>query len=144
MFPAFGWSVGDLVVAVRLTWKIIEAFREAGGAAQKYSQEVEFLQRVKRTLELLHRYVKCNPDDEFVADIAEDAKRIQALWANVAAYFEQYEASLGELRSANLARKSYDTVNYTLKDLSGKVQELKDLAKEPLDLIQMQLVLQVR
>lgn len=141
---AFGWSAGDLAAAGKLTWKVVRAFREAGGASEKYKHEVQFLQGFQRTLELLQRYVESNTEDTFAPEIGEQSKRIQAHWEKFAVYLKEYDRFLSDKASANAFGRGLSIVKYTLKDLAGQVDKLKKAATEPLSSINMLLGMQIR
>src|SRR6266480_1870057 len=68
---AFGWSVGDLVSATRVTYRIGRALRETDGAASDYRETVAFLNCLAVTLERLGSL-----NDIFVR--LEDVRAIQA------------------------------------------------------------------
>jgi len=50
---AFGWSVGDLVLAIRFVVKTGQALKDTGGASDDYQESVDFLHGVEATLENL-------------------------------------------------------------------------------------------
>jgi hypothetical protein len=60
MMIAFGWSVGDIAVAVTLIVKVSKAFKDGSGAVADYDKTVAFLDNLKLSLDALKEYVEQN------------------------------------------------------------------------------------
>jgi hypothetical protein len=54
----FGWSAGDIAVALKLLFNLVEALDSADGASRNYREAVGFLKDLTRTV----RYISELPD----------------------------------------------------------------------------------
>ena len=139
---SFGWSVGDIAQAVKIIVQVTKAFKATGGAASKYEDASGFLQSLKTTLDHLAHYVDLNCSDVYARDILEQLERITSPWNNFKAFISKYEKSLGPSSRQSKLGKAPQTVQYTLKDLSGEVDRLRAAVAQPLQAINTLLSLQ--
>ncbi|KAF2492873.1 hypothetical protein BU16DRAFT_583936 [Lophium mytilinum] len=143
MVVAFGWSAGDIVAGIRVTVKICEAFKESGGAASKYKQTVDFLDGFKLTLEHLKTYIDGNPADSHASSISDQIEKIKVHFESFQNAIEKYEKALGEASTTGLVKKVSRKMRWTLKEMSGDVDNLKAAVMQPLQIINTLLSLQM-
>ena len=60
--PAFGWSVGDIALAIKLISQTF-AFREVGGAKKQHEATAAFLDTFYRSLKRVKEYIDSNEND---------------------------------------------------------------------------------
>lgn len=132
---SFGWSVGDTVSAVKITIKVVSAFKSTSGAVEKYQQSVDFLKSFESTLTQLRRYIQSNPNDKYASDLSERLQSISKPWKRFEEFVKKYEDTLGKKSKKSRLGKAPQIVVYTLKDLDGEVQRLKEAVSTPFQLI---------
>jgi len=143
MLPVgFGWSAGDVAIAIRVLVKVGKAFRHAGGAATQYSEAVAYLESLRTTLDHLARYAQTQTDDFYVESIAGQLEVIEQPWRAFAAFLARFEASLGLESGRNFAQRAPRTIHYALKDLPGEIDKLKLAISHPLQVVNIMLALQ--
>jgi hypothetical protein len=146
--PAFGFSVGDFIAGGQILVQVIGAFKEAGGASSKYATEVSFLNSLKSTLEHLERFVdgtrgSSSQASEMPRDISKLLQGIREPWEEFKKVLDKYEPSLGASSSRSKLARAPRTIQFTVKDISGKVEKLRRQTEEPLQAINSLLSLQV-
>jgi hypothetical protein len=142
--PPFGFSVGDFIAGGQLLVKVISAFKEAGGASSKYASEVSFLNSLKSTLDHLEQYLgNTSHSNHLFPDISKLLQEIREPWEDFKGFLDKYEPSLGVSSSRSKLGKAPRTIQYTLKDISGKVEKLRRQTQEPLQAVNSLLSLHV-
>ena len=63
VMASFGWSAGDLALAIKIIYEVGNALKDTGGASSDYQETVAFLQFLATTLDRLHAYVFANSDN---------------------------------------------------------------------------------
>ncbi|KUJ08713.1 uncharacterized protein LY89DRAFT_741560 [Mollisia scopiformis] len=159
--PAFGFSVGDFIAGAQILTQVIKAFKEAGGASSKYLREVSFLNSFKATLEHLERFVSSTtsqpipssttattlPSQTQASNLPQDISKllqdIKAPWQEFKTFLDRYETSLGAESSRSRLAKVPRTVQFTVKDIGGKVEKLRNQVEQPLQAVNSLLALHV-
>lgn len=144
--PAFGFSVGDFIAGARILVQVIDAFREVGGASSKYATQVSFLQSLKATLEHLERHVRNTAQSDLSEDISKLLNDIWGPWTEFKKFLEKHERSLGQI--ANKPRRSDlgkipRVIQFTMHDISGKVEKLRREIQQPLAAVNSLLLLHI-
>jgi hypothetical protein len=147
--PGFGFSVGDFITGGQVLIQVIKAFKETGGASAKYAVEVSFLMRFKATLDHLERFVSSasssrdSQGNELPQDILKLLQDIREPWQDFKTFLDKYKSSLGASSSRSKLAKAPRTVQYTIKDISGKVDKLRQHTEQPLQAVNSLLSLHV-
>ncbi|KAH9213226.1 hypothetical protein DL95DRAFT_447242 [Leptodontidium sp. 2 PMI_412] len=142
--PAFGFSVGDFIAGGQLLIEVINAFKEAGGASSKYASEVSFLNGLKSTLDHLEQFVSSTSQSNQLSPvISKLLNDIRGPWDEFKKFLDKYEPSLGASSSRSKLGKAPRTIQYTAKDISGKVGNLRRQTEQPLQAVNSLLSLHV-
>jgi hypothetical protein len=144
--PGFRFSVGDFIAGGQVLIEVISAFKEAGGASSKYASEVSFLNSLKTTLDHLEKFVRSSSSrskDNLPQDIAKLLQEIREPWEEFKNFLDKYEPSLGASSSKSKLGKAPRTIQYTVKDISGKVEKLRRQTEQPLQAVNSLLSLHV-
>ncbi|KAL4912119.1 hypothetical protein BDW62DRAFT_206789 [Aspergillus aurantiobrunneus] len=144
--PAFGFSVGDFIAGTRLLVQIIDAFKNADGASSKYAAQVSFLHSFKATLEHLARHIQKTPQCELSEDIASLLGDISVPWAAFKTFLAKHERALGQIANksgTDKLRRIPRVVQFTMNEISGKVDKLRTEIQQPLAAVNSLLLLQV-
>jgi hypothetical protein len=128
--------LGRLVIDIR------EAFKEAGGASSKYGSELLFLQGFQTTLKRLEEYTRnatggdaMGSDRLYTQDIADLLPLIAKPLEEFKTFLSKYRKSLAKGSTASKFKKAVRTISFTLKDLGGKVDDLRVQIEQPLQAI---------
>jgi hypothetical protein len=141
--PAFGFSVGDFVAGIEILIKVGYAFKETGGAASKYVEEVAFLNALTSTILRLEEYAKVSPQNEISKDISKLVEVIREPLAEFKAFLDKYMMSLGASSTRSTIAKVPRTVTYTVKVIRGKVETLRRQIEQPISAVNSLLSLRV-
>jgi hypothetical protein len=142
--PGFGFSVGDFIAGAQILVRVIDAFKEAGGASSKYAKQVSFLQGFKATLEHLERHIRSSSPSDLSDDISKLLDNIQTPWNEFKSFLEKYDRALAQTANKSAKpnfRKIPQVIQFTLNDLSGKVEKLRREIQEPLAAVNSLLIL---
>lgn len=120
--------------------KVIKAFKDAGGTSSKYESEVSFLNSLKLTLDHLGKLVEgastSDPQSNHLPqDISKLLQDIQEPWEEFKEFLDKYEASLGVSSKRSMLASAPRIIQYTMKDISGKVEKLRQRAEHPLQAV---------
>ncbi|PMD66546.1 uncharacterized protein K444DRAFT_120472 [Hyaloscypha bicolor E] len=144
--PVFGFSVGDFIAGGQILIETVKAFKEAGGASSKYASELSFLNSLKSTFDHLERFASSTSSpqsNDLLQDISKLLQDIREPWQEFRTFLDKYEPSLGASSSRSKVAKARRTIQYTLKDISGKVEKLRRQTENPLQAINSLLSLHV-
>jgi uncharacterized protein YoxC len=144
--PGFGFSVGDFIAGGQILIQVINAFKEAGGASSKYASEVSFLTSLKLTIDHLERFVSktsSSQSNDLPQDVSKLLQDIREPWEDFKMFLDKYEPSLGSSSSRSKLAKAPRTIQYTVKDISGKVEKLRRQTEQPLQAVNSLLSLHV-
>jgi hypothetical protein len=144
--PGFGFSIGDFIAGGQIITQVIKAFKEAGGASSKYASEVSFLNGLKATLDHLERFVgstESSQSNDLPQDISKLLQDIREPWQEFKTFLDKYESSLGTSSSRSKFAKAPRTIQYTVNDISGKVEKLRSQTEQPLQAVNSLLSLHV-
>ncbi|MCJ1455980.1 hypothetical protein MMC28_006337 [Mycoblastus sanguinarius] len=143
--PLFGWSAGDVVQSIKIIIKIVEAFKETGGAATKFAETTAFLDHFNTTLNRIKEYASDNTQAKYSATIVDQIKLIDNPYCTFEKYMLEFEPALGEVPTEGRQKKAKKKIKWAMKELSevsGKVAELKKAVTEPLVFVGQLLLLQ--
>ena len=134
---SFGWSVSDVLSAVKFLHSLRTALKESGGAAETYRQDSLYLSNVSSVLEKVVSAVNHGPLQE---PLEHGVREITVHIENMGTTLEKYRSSLVNSRSGIgfFVRRSSRKVQYGLF-LSGEVQELRKRISEQLQVTQLEL-----
>ena len=71
---AFGWSVGDLVFAVKIAARVISTIRIVDGAVSKYAEEVAFFNSLNAAFRRLEEVAEAGADSEIPEGAVVDVR----------------------------------------------------------------------
>ena len=139
---AFGFSVGDFIAGTKLVVDVLGAFKEAGGASSKYAAEALFLENLIATIKNVQDYQNKTPDEELPKDILKLTKHVDKPLTEFSAFLDKYKASLGKTSTKSTAGKAAKIVIYTIKNICGKVKDLRQQVEQSLQAVNCLLALQ--
>lgn len=120
--PTFGWSAGDIIQSIRVTWTIVEAFDPAKGSQKKHAESRAFLRALVPVLQRIQQYLKNPPQDAYKNDMEIQAQIIgEAYAASEAPLDKRLGLSSGSMNTNFVAH----TLLSALDDISEKAQKLK-------------------
>lgn len=137
-----GWSVGDIIAGIRLTVKVVEAFKSSSGASVKYQQEVRFLENYRKTLEHLKCFIHSHVDGPYITSISEELAQVEKPWKNFKAFLNKYERSLKADSCRSSLLKAPRTIQYSFKDLAMEVNKFRTAIDQHFQLLNTLLSLQ--
>lgn len=143
VLPYFGWSVGDIAVAITILYKISTAFKEAGGAVDQYSETISFLEVFALTLNRLKEYTLSNAEAKFSNDIVDQVKIVSAQYTRFEDYLQTYDPTLSSKPTKKRIKAVGKKVKWAIDELREKVNELKAGVSNPLMFIHPLLSLQL-
>lgn len=141
--PAFGWSAGDVAVAVRLIYTISKAFKDSGGATSGYEESVNFLNSIGATFSHLEEHIENDPHDDYSRDIATQLRTMDKPWNTFKTYLAKYEKSLSPDSMRPSVAKVPRKVQWAVKELDGEITKLKSAVCQPLNAINTLLALSI-
>lgn len=141
--PAFGFSVGDFIAATKLLIEVINSFKESGGAADKFASETAFLTSLVSTVGHVNDYMLGTPPNDIATDIAKLTALMKKPLSEFKKFLDKHEAALGKRPTKSALGKVKLTMNFTMKDVSGKIEKLRRQVEQPLQAVNTLLALQV-
>lgn len=142
MIAGFGWSAGDIAIAIKVLVQVGKAFHSTTGAAAKYNEAIRFLQSLRTTLDHVANYARSNEDDFYADDIVAQLERLRAAWVAFEAFLAPFDTSLSSASSRTSFRRAPRTIEYALRDLGGEIDKLKIAVTQPLQVVNVLLSLQ--
>ncbi len=128
--PGLGWSVSDLVLAIKVIYKVSGAIRDADGAEQQYASTAAFLDAFGRTIERIKEYIESDQDDAFHGpDLVVQMNLVHAEYMKFDAYLKTYEPGLS---SVSFARRVAAKTKWAVRELNQRVAELKKAVLSPM------------
>jgi hypothetical protein len=127
---SFGWSVGDIALAVKAIVKVGKAVRESGGAASEYQDAVSFLTSIEKTLRGLETLLRENPNLKWEAELVEQGNNLRDAVTKFKDKIEKYEQSLGEDTERKKARRVPREIQFAVF-VSDQVKELRVQVMQP-------------
>jgi len=131
---SFGWSAGDISMAIAIIIKTVKALDEANGAANEYRETISFLQNLHDTLDKLLVFSRKEKEDQ-LENRLQLRNQVEAMKPKVMEFLiyinKRYEDSLGTRQPGAGKKKSY-TINCVKGKLewavftSAKVKALKE------------------
>lgn len=124
----FGFSAGDIVVAIKIIWHIIKAFDTAKGAPKKYAISHGFLRQLLPVLQRIQAQVDGTKDKDVRQDYEDTSQNIFAAYS----HFEHYLEKKHGLSSKEPSRvdRALSTISWALNELHEKVQKLRSEVSE--------------
>src|SRR5437762_990911 len=119
MTPAFGFSVGDFISAIRVIQKICNSLQTAGGASTQYQRVMVELNGLSN---VLHQLEKIEPTED-------DAGQVNTLRAMVRACELQLSDFLSKLEKYKASLTPFSTSS-TLKAAGRKAQWALEMESE--------------
>jgi len=92
---SFGWSVGDLVAAIKLLTEVAATLDDVGGASSEYQESARFLRSLIHTLEPLRNLDNINISVSYKEEICSEVESIRVPVEDFLSFIKKYEAGLG-------------------------------------------------
>jgi len=127
---SFGWSVGDIALAIKTVVKVGKAVRETGGAASEYQDAVSFLTSIEKTLRSLEALLREHPNLKWEAELIEQGNNLKSAIGKFKDKIEKYERSLGEDSERGKAKRVPREVQFAVF-VSDQVKELRAQVMQP-------------
>jgi hypothetical protein len=128
--PPFGWSAGDVVLPIKLLYRVSKAFRDAEGAQKQYAEVSAWIESFAGVLDWIRDFIADSPRSACVAGILKILENIDLAYAKFENYLNKYQV-FHESLSSNLAhdfdstRRNARTIIWALREMNGRVDTLK-------------------
>jgi len=122
---SFGWSAGDITVAIKLVHDIYKVLDSCDGAASEYREAVAFLKELTQTLEPLKTFATWNAYPVYGREITARVSFIKTPIENVLQEILRLEPSLGNAAKSGHFRGILPKLNWHFR-VSKKVLQLRD------------------
>ncbi|KAI7378568.1 hypothetical protein KC336_g19371 [Hortaea werneckii] len=120
----FGFSVGDVVYAIKILYTVIQAFDESKGAKKKYALSSGFLRQLVPVLERLEDQIKEASSEERRQELLVNAKTIKDAYGVFEDYIRNKYSGLSTDDASKL-RQIIAKMKWSIDELHDKVQKLK-------------------
>jgi hypothetical protein len=130
--PLFGWSAGDVVLSIKLLYRVSKAFRDAEGAQKQYAEVAAWLESFAGVLDRIRDFITDSPRSACVPGILKILENIDLAYAKFENYLTKYQV-FDESLSSNPAhhfgstRKNARTIMWALREMNDHVNTLKSL-----------------
>ena len=120
----FGYSVGDVVYAIKILYVIIQAFDESKGAKKKYALSSGFLRQLVPVLRRLEDQIPEVSSEERRQELLVNAQTINDAYGVFYDYLRNKYSGLSANEPSKF-RQILATMKWSLDELHDKVQKLK-------------------
>ena len=141
--PLFGWSAGDVIIAIHILHEVSEAFRDAGGAQEQYAETATWLSSFATLLERLQAHTGDKSNSKYSIDIQKWVVNIGPQYFAFERYLQKYDSALSSRSDISRVKTAFRQVKWALKELKGHVDHLKVAVSTPLESINLLLNLQI-
>ncbi|KAL1605950.1 hypothetical protein SLS59_003073 [Nothophoma quercina] len=135
--PAFGFSFGDFIAGIKLIIDIYDAFQETDGAKSKYAALVSFLHSLTATLTQLESFMASAPASDEAQGITTLLQSVKGPLKDFADFLNKYKDSLQANSTQSKLGKAKKTISFKIKDITGKVEGLRERVEQPLQTIHL-------
>ena len=92
---SFGWSIGDLVAAIKLLTEVATTLDDVDGASSEYQEGSRFLRSLIHTVEPLKNLDNVNLTVSYKDEICSEVEAIRVPVEEFLMFVKKYEAGLG-------------------------------------------------
>ena len=128
---SFGWSAGDIALAIQLLYKVGTALKEAGGASSAYQEATSFLDSLEATLEHLRLLSSTTIDAAKAVEIRSQVSQLRRPVTRFLEDVKKYEASLAAASSRGKIASAPRRIQFAL-EVPGKLKKLQDEITVPM------------
>ena len=133
---SFGWSTGDIAIAIRLIYEVTNALDSSNGAAGDYRDTVLFLKDLKRTLEPLQCFTASDVPSAYRKDITEQVDHLKQPISEFLQTVAKFDSSLGHNAKKGRQHHVFKKLEWYMR-VSKKAQALKEKIKTHMRIIDM-------
>src|SRR5271170_5460287 len=124
--PLFGWSAGDVVLSIRVLYRVSRAFKDAGGAQRQYMGVAAWLESFAHDLDRVREFLASTSASPCIPGIKKKMEIIDPAYAKFESYLEKYHAldetlSSKPLKHSIKAKQRAKTIVWALKEMNGHV-----------------------
>ena len=128
---SFGFSVGDIILAVQIVAKVGLALRETGGASSEFQEASQFLCGLELTLQHLQGFSSADINPTHGAIIQAQVELIRPPLSEFLDSIEKFETSLGPRAADRIFSGVPRKLHWSLF-VSKKAKKLQDSVAVPL------------
>ncbi|KAK1731580.1 uncharacterized protein BDZ83DRAFT_725657 [Colletotrichum acutatum] len=122
---SFGWSTGDIIVALQLFNKVRIALKDSGGSRTEYQNAIAFIDELSTTLRTLDDIQTTSPHPDLLQDVCSHAKRLRIeVDLFLKTIQDEYGESLGPFSTSGKTRILQNKIRYAIST-SKNVQGLR-------------------
>jgi hypothetical protein len=125
--PLFGWSAGDVVLSIKLLYRVSKAFRDAEGAQKQYAEVAAWLGSFAGVLDRIRDFITDSPRPACVPGILKILENIDLAYAK----FENYLTKYQSLRIRPITSVTPERTRERLCGLSGRLTAMSIPSKPP-------------
>lgn len=138
----FGFSAGDIAMAIQILWRIMKAFDRAKGAKKQYALSCGFLRQLIPVVKRMEMQLKVSHEDELQSDLAEQFEAISVAYEDFDNYLAKRYNGLSA-KEPNKAHHILSTIRWALDELNDKVQKFKDRVNDALQVYQARMLQEI-
>ena len=129
--PAFGWSSGDIAIAIEILSHVLKAFNRAKGAKKQYALSCGFLRQLVPVIKRIQTQIADAKNEELRNDLAEQCVAINAAYDDFDAFLHKRYNGLSA-QNAYKAKEILQTIRWSLDELHEKVHKFRDRVNDAL------------
>ena len=138
----FGFSAGDIAMAIQILWRIMKAFDRAKGAKKQYALSCGFLRQLIPVVKRMEMQLKETQDESLHSDLAEQFEAISVAYEDFDSYLAKKYNGLSAKEPIK-AKQILLTIRWALDELNDKVQKFKVRVNDALQIYQARMLQEI-
>jgi len=115
MVVPFGFSAGDIAMAIQVVVKVAQGLKNSGGSASEYQDIIKYLQSLLLTLQHLETLRSKTKDESIAKAVEALASAAQKPMLEFMEDIRKYEVTLGQKSSSNSIRSGFHKTDWALR-----------------------------
>ena len=124
MTAPFGFSAGDIAMAIKMIAKIVQGLKDCGGSATEYQETIGYLKSLLLSLQHLETLYSKTKDDNIAKAVEALATATQKPILEFLGDINGYDATLGRDSLSKSVRGGIHKINWALR-VTKKIPKLK-------------------
>lgn len=135
-----GWSVGDIIAAMKIVKQLVDGFNDAKGAQAQFKESYMFLKALHSNLEMIVKYKEHSSNDPYLDVLDQHIEVIRTACTNFTTFLRKHLHL--HPTSTSRVRKAWDTVKWTM--VNGEVEKLRAQLSDTLLTLELWLEFETR
>lgn len=128
---SFGWSASDIVLALRVLYKVRCALKEAGGASSTFQEASGFLDGLQKTMDHLRMFTSTTLTEARLVELRAQVTLVKAPVEKFIEDVKKFEPALGAASSRGKLLSGPRKVQWAFQ-MPGKIKKLQDSVMVPM------------